>query len=82
MGIDRPMSVCARRSRGSDCDPPAEPSSRTGFSALLAILLASQLAAADAPKVPTFEADVLPVLNAHCLQCHGGVHQKNGLDHA
>jgi hypothetical protein len=31
-------------------------------------------------KAPTFEADVLPVLNAHCLQCHGGVHQKNGLD--
>ncbi|MFM8273789.1 MAG: PSD1 and planctomycete cytochrome C domain-containing protein [Gemmata sp.] len=48
--------------------------------AALALLLAPQLAAADAPKVPTFEADVLPVLNAHCLQCHGGVHQKNGLD--
>jgi len=47
---------------------------------VLVILLASQLAAADAPKGPTFEADVLPVLNAHCLQCHGGVHQKNGLD--
>jgi hypothetical protein len=48
--------------------------------AALAILLAPQLAAADAPKAPTFEGDVLPVLNAHCLQCHGGVHQKNGLD--
>lgn len=29
---------------------------------------------------PTFETDVLPILNAHCLQCHGGVHQKNDLD--
>lgn len=52
----------------------------TRLLAALALLLAPQLAAADAPKGPTFEADVLPVLNAHCLQCHGGVHQKNGLD--
>ncbi|MFM8272733.1 MAG: DUF1549 domain-containing protein, partial [Gemmata sp.] len=48
--------------------------------AALALLLAPQLAAADATKGPTFEGDVLPILNAHCLQCHGGVHQKNGLD--
>lgn len=48
--------------------------------ALLALLCLPALAAADAPKAPTFEGDVLPVLNAHCLQCHGGVHQKNGLD--
>jgi len=48
--------------------------------ALLAILFVPTIAAADAPKGPTFEGDVLPVLNAHCLQCHGGVHQKNGLD--
>jgi len=39
---------------------------------------ASFSSAADAP--PTFESDVLPVLNAHCLQCHGGVQQKNDLD--
>jgi hypothetical protein len=48
--------------------------------ALLSILSVPAFAAADAPKVPTFEGDVLPILNAHCLQCHGGVHQKNGLD--
>lgn len=35
---------------------------------------------AESTKKPTFEADVLPILNAHCLQCHGGVHQNNGLD--
>jgi len=29
---------------------------------------------------PAFERDVLPILNAHCLQCHGGVHQRNDLD--
>ncbi len=47
---------------------------------LLALLCLPAFAAADAPKAPTFEGDVLPVLNTHCLQCHGGVHQKNGLD--
>jgi hypothetical protein len=47
---------------------------------LLAILFVPPFAAADATKTPTFERDVLPMLNAHCLQCHGGVHQKNGLD--
>lgn len=29
---------------------------------------------------PTFERDVLPILNAHCLQCHGGLQQKGKLD--
>ena len=36
--------------------------------------------ASEPTRPPTFEADVLPILNAHCLQCHGGVHQRNGLD--
>jgi hypothetical protein len=47
---------------------------------LLAILIAQKLVVAETPKAPTFEVDVLPVLNTHCLQCHGGVHQKSGLD--
>lgn len=56
---------------------------------VLAILLTFLLAdrsglpvgvAAEPPSSPTFEADVLPILNAHCLQCHGGVHQRGGLD--
>ncbi|MBY0458866.1 MAG: hypothetical protein K2V38_16130, partial [Gemmataceae bacterium] len=47
--------------------------------AVLILTLVPAVASAE-PKTPTFEGDVLPVLNAHCLQCHGGVHQKNGLD--
>lgn len=43
-------------------------------------LFTTLFAPADPPPLPTFERDVLPVLNAHCLQCHGGVHQKNALD--
>ena len=50
------------------------------LTALCLVAASGLAAAADAPKVLTFEGDVLPVLNAHCLQCHGGVHQRNGLD--
>jgi hypothetical protein len=53
---------------------------RRAFFCLAPLLLTGVAAAAEPPKAPGFEADVLPVLNAHCLQCHGGVHQKNGLD--
>lgn len=49
---------------------------------LLALAAALVLAGPSGGRAeaPRFEADVLPFLNAHCLQCHGGVHQKNGLD--
>jgi len=47
--------------------------------AVLILTLVPAVVSAE-PKAPAFEADVLPILNAHCLQCHGGVHQKNGLD--
>ena len=33
--------------------------------------------AADALE---YERDVLPILNSHCLQCHGGLHRKGELD--
>src|SRR5262249_30139326 len=31
-------------------------------------------------KAPTFERDVLPLLKANCLKCHGGDARKGGLD--
>ena len=46
---------------------------------VLILTLVPAVASAE-PMVPAFEADILPILNSHCLQCHGGVHQKNGLD--
>lgn len=42
-------------------------------------MLLSSISAARAAE-PTFERDVLPILNAHCLQCHGGLHQNGKLD--
>lgn len=42
-------------------------------------MLLSSISAARAAE-PTFERDVLPILNAHCLQCHGGLQQKGKLD--
>lgn len=35
---------------------------------------------AEQPAAPSFERDVLPILNAHCLSCHGGLHQQGKLD--
>jgi hypothetical protein len=37
-------------------------------------------AIAEQPAAPVFERDVLPILNAHCLSCHGGLHQQGKLD--
>src|SRR4051794_21259746 len=45
----------------------------------LALLPArNQVAAADA--MPRFEHDVLPILQAHCLKCHGAKKREGGLD--
>ena len=47
---------------------------------LLALLLPSLAVAADAPAIPIFEKDVLPVFKAKCLSCHGADKQKAELD--
>lgn len=53
---------------------------RAWIAAAAALLSSAAAVSAEAPTAPVFETDILPVLNAHCLQCHGGVHQRNGLD--
>src|SRR5262249_42903985 len=51
---------------------------------MIALLLASAAitpcAAADKPVQPLFEKDVLPILEAKCLRCHGKDLQKADLD--
>ncbi len=46
------------------------------LAATLGILVQGKSAASEL----TFERNVLPILTSHCLACHGGVTQKNGLD--
>lgn len=50
--------------------------------AMLVLVLAAP-AAAQSPligKAPVFEKDVLPILTANCLKCHGAEARKSGLD--
>src|SRR5262249_41158799 len=48
--------------------------------ALLTVGAACVCAQAPAVKVPQFEKDVLPILSARCLKCHGTDKPKAGLD--
>lgn len=55
---------------------------KTLANARLMLLVALVFAGADQPARAevTFERDVLPIFNSHCLSCHGGLHQKAKLD--
>ncbi|HYE19763.1 MAG TPA: DUF1549 domain-containing protein [Tepidisphaeraceae bacterium] len=46
----------------------------------LAVVVAALLAPSARAADPLFETDVLPILTANCLGCHGGLMQKGGLD--
>src|SRR5260221_13704005 len=51
--------------------------------AISALMLAAAHASAQSPligKAPIFEKDVLPILTANCLKCHGADVRKSGLD--
>ncbi len=41
---------------------------------------AAAVRAAEKDRTPRFESDILPVLSARCLKCHGGARPKAGLD--
>lgn len=56
---------------------PNLPLLRRFVTLLIGSMIATQAVRASEP---TFERDVLPILNAHCLQCHGGLQQKGKLD--
>ena len=50
------------------------------FILLLGMLLTLAHATLRGEEIPRFELDVLPILQARCLVCHGDNMQQNGLD--
>src|SRR5438046_5204664 len=50
---------------------------RSALWLLVTLLGTGSTLAGDAP--PRFERDVLPILRAHCLKCHGTAQRKGGL---
>ena len=52
----------------------------TGAGLLLTLLLTVAGLPGDAAREPTFEKDILPLLEAQCFQCHGEKTRLSGLD--
>ncbi len=52
------------------------------FSLSIGLILSSWISAlgAEIPAAPVFEEHILPILKAHCFDCHGGRKNKHGLD--
>ena len=46
----------------------------------LGVFIASFSLAKSPASLPTLEHDILPLLKKNCMGCHGGLHQKAGLD--
>lgn len=55
---------------------------RTATAWFILLILPRTLLAQAPPLLasPTFERDILPILNTHCIKCHGAEVKKNGLD--
>lgn len=51
-----------------------------GVTFLVCVPLEGAPPAAEARKPLTFEGDVVPILNRHCVKCHGADKQEAGLD--
>src|SRR5262245_6893299 len=50
-------------------------------SGLLVLIYLTALGRAEPPKMPPlFEKDILPILQAKCMNCHGAEKQRAGLD--
>src|SRR5215475_11528866 len=50
------------------------------FRALLAITLALFVSGSRAEKPIQFNEQIRPLLNAHCVKCHGGVKEAGGMN--
>src|SRR5262245_28367969 len=51
------------------------------LAAVVACMSVGAVRAADAPRVPAFNADVRPIFQAYCTECHGESEKpKGGLD--
>ncbi|MBV8252611.1 MAG: DUF1553 domain-containing protein [Chitinophaga sp.] len=51
---------------------------RTTVNLSIAIAIGGILAACNSARKPDFSTEIKPILNKHCISCHGGVKQNGG----